>query len=57
MLNVIALLYEICQFAFPNYLDFQTMQIFVTMHAGIGCHLYKTMLAALVVLDWQSHHV
>jgi hypothetical protein len=55
--KLIALFCEICQFAFLNYLGFQTMQIIVTMHADTGCHLYKTMLAALVVLDWQLHHV
>jgi hypothetical protein len=31
--KLITLYYGICQFAFPNYLDFQTMQIIATIHA------------------------
>jgi hypothetical protein len=36
--ELIALFYEIYQFAFPNHLDFHTMQIIVTMHTGTCCH-------------------
>jgi len=33
--KLITLHYGICQFAFPNYLDFQTMQIIATIHAQV----------------------
>jgi len=33
--KLITLYYGICQFAFPNYLDFQTMQIIATIHAQV----------------------